>query len=111
MNFKKNIIPFFITFSIGILAAGFVYGLLGSGSANINKSETFEKNYNYQPTSCWTERRIERHHEIDVLEMVPAVPIAPPPPPAPLVMPDELDFDVDHNIWFDEPNVRNHRHR
>lgn len=111
MNFKKNIIPFFITFSIGILAAGFVYSLIGSSSANNSQSETFEKNYKYQPTSCWSERRTERHHEVDVLEMVPAVPIAPPLPPAPSVAPEDINIDNNFDIWISEPNTHNHRRR
>lgn len=72
-NSTGKIIPFLITFAIGIFAAGLFYGWTNSNSVNKNR---LEKGTNHTRTSCGFER-MKRHH--DIMELVPPVPVSPAP--------------------------------
>ncbi len=80
-NSTGKIIPFLITFAIGIFAASLFYGWTSSNSVNGNR---LEKGTNHTRTSCGFEM-MKRHHSL--MDEVPAVPIAPLPPPAPPIAP------------------------
>ncbi|MGI8670649.1 MAG: hypothetical protein ACR2J3_12520 [Aridibacter sp.] len=79
MDFTKKIIPFAITFTIGIFVASFFYSLTGSNSDFESYSNTFGKKTKHQRTHCGFERRVKR--DFDILDLVPPVPISPAPAP------------------------------
>ncbi len=74
-NSIKKIIPFLITFFIGIFVASFFYSLTNSSSAD---NYRFEKTTKYTRTSCGFQK-MKKHH--DIIELVPPVPVSPPPAP------------------------------
>ncbi len=86
-NSTGKIIPFLITFAIGIFAASLFYGWTSSTSVNDNR---LEKGTNHTRTSCGFEM-MKRHHSL--MDEVPAVPIA-PLPPAPPIAPETFEDTV-----------------
>lgn len=85
IDFTKKIIPFAITFTIGIFVAGFFYSLTGSNSANENHFDTSEKQINHNRTHCGFKKQMREPQ--DIMDFVPPVPVATPPPPAPPIAP------------------------
>lgn len=86
IDFTKKIIPFVVTFTIGIFVASFFYSLTNWNSRSEFHFDPFVKESKYKRTSCGFERRVKKQH--DIMEMVPAVPVSPPPPPAPPIAPE-----------------------
>lgn len=89
-GFSTKIVPFFITFTLGLVATGIFYGVFGSSSETF-RIEREDRIYKHRKTSCGFEKRTESEKK-NVYEIVPEVPVAPLPPPAPRVAP--MDFDA-----------------
>lgn len=88
-GFYQRLVPFAITFALGILAASIVYSFLPTTSV---RSTSFEKSSKHKRTDCGF-GGMRKHHELEdvtFIEVPPPAPIAPvpPPPPAPLTAPD-----------------------
>lgn len=96
-NSTKKIIPFLITFFIGIFLASFFYSSTNSTLINNNR---LEKETNYTRTSCGFEK-MKRHY--DIMDEVPAVPVAPPPPPAPPVAPPPASEAFEDTLFSPTP--------
>lgn len=101
-GFLKKIVPFAITFAIGIFLASIFYSFT---SVNKGDAESYEKHSHHKKTHCGFEQmRIHENADEEFLEETfsidvppppapPAPPIAPEPPIAPVapIAPDELD--------------------
>jgi hypothetical protein len=89
-GFYKKVIPFAVTFILGIFAAGIFY--YAFAPVKIKSSESFDKPTVYKKSDCRYERmRMHREIEEEVI-FLDVPPVAPEPP---LMAPDvEADFEA-----------------
>lgn len=95
----KRIIPFFLTFAVGLIITSFIFSIFAFVSpSNVEVKEVKFKQakverstYKYRKKNCRKWKRIKRERKERLKELnldVPPPPPAPPAPPAPPVAPE-----------------------
>lgn len=96
MEMLKRIVPFVITFALGLFVASIFYGFTSGNSAKSYQFNSVEKSSKHSRTHCFGERKAMREDfEEDVIFLIPPPPPAPPAPPvAPTAPRNEIETTV-----------------
>lgn len=100
LEFSKRIVPFAITFILGLFVASIFYSFTSANRSNVHRFENRTNESYHSKKKCMYDREMntENEFEEDIIFLVPP----PPPPPEPLIAPEFEDDSVRHFELNDE---------